>query len=156
MSETPKKIKRRIAPIQVFDEKKEEKLFSPNKWKAEEEKHMKRRGMEGGRSVKYEKHLKGLHDKDYMDKLEKRAVELGYGKAKKPRSVSGSASKKNRIDDGNHGSHGEHLNDFRDYVKEFAKMKSHSKKESVHDYLKRNFDKGLYFSTATKRFRKLK
>lgn len=154
MSVPPKKEKRRIVPIQVFEEEKKE-VESPKKskdrWDRTEERHLKRAGMEGGQSIKYKKHLEALHfDKDYVSNLQKRAVELGYEKEPKRKRTAKKRSEPN-VD---HGSHHEHMGSFKDFVTAFAKMKTHSKGVSMYEYLKRNFEKGLYMSSQTKRWRK--
>lgn len=152
----PKKEKRRIVPIQVVEEEKPTKqvhfgsFTAKGKWDAKAEKHAKRAGMEDGHSVKYQKHLEAVHGKDYVSKLNKRAVELGYEKERKK------PIKKRADDSDDHGSHHEHLSDFKDYIKAFARMKTHSNGVTMYDYLKKNFDKGMYLSAKTKRFRKVK
>ena len=153
MSLPPKKEKRRIVPMQVFEEEKKE-VESPKKmdhWDKKAERHLKRAGMEGGQSTKYKKHLEALHsDKDYLSNLQKRAVELGYEKESKRKRTA----KKRSEPDVDHGDHHEHMGSFKDFVTAFAKMKTHSKGVSMYEYLKRNFEKGLYMSARTKRWRK--
>lgn len=147
----PKKEKRRIVPIQVVEEeKKKEVVQFGDKWDARAAKHARRAGMEDGHSIKYQKHLEAVQGKDYVQELNKRAVELGYEKERKKPA-------KRRVEDGgDHGSHHEHLSDFKDYIKAFARMKTHSKGVSMYDYLKKNFDRGMYLSAKTNRFRKVK
>lgn len=53
-----------------------------------------------------------------------------------------------------HGTHWQHLHSFQEYLIEFCKLKKHNKTQTMYDYLKNNFDKGLYYSTKTKRFRR--
>lgn len=154
MSFPSKKEKRRIVPIQVIDEERKEAEPSQKQdaWERKAERHSKRAGMEGGQSTKYRKHLEAMHtDKDYLAKLHKRAVEKGYEKESKkpPRSRSKHA-------DIDHGTHHEHMGSFKDFVAAFTRMKTHSKGVSMYDYLKRNFDKGLYMSSTTKRWRKMR
>ena len=154
MSLPAKKEKRRIVPIQIFEEEKKE-ADPPEKkdrWERKEERHLKRAGMEGGQSTKYKKHLEAMHsDKDYLAKLQRRAVEMGYEKeSKAPKK----RSKRRTESDIDHGDHHEHMGSFKDFVTAFAKMKTHSKGVSMYEYLKRNFEKGLYMSSRTKRWRK--
>ena len=150
----PKPQKRRIVPIQVADNAPPPPPPSLDKWDRRAEKHVKRAAMEGGRSTKYEKHLKQLHDADYVKRLEKRAVELGYQSERKKRSPSRSGKAAKRPDNRDHGSHHEHLSSLSDYIKAYSRMKTHSKGKSVYDYLKQNFEKGLYYSPLTHRFRR--
>ena len=150
MSQAPIKIKRRIVPTQVIEEESKSPHVKTDKWDKKSDKHIRKAEMEGGQSVKYKKHLEALHDKDYHKKLNERANKLGYSGTSK---ATKSRASKEHVD---HGNHGEHLHDMKEYVKEFVKMKAHSKGVSVYDYLKKQFGKGYYLSSATKRFRKLK
>ena len=149
----PKPQKRRIIPVQVVDAPPPSPV-KKDKWARKAEKHLKRAGMEGGRSVTYEKHLKSVHDPDYHKSVVQRALDLGYERSgKKVSSKSSSKSTKAR-DVREHGSHHEHLSDWSNYIKEFARMKSHSKGVSIYEYLKKQFKNGLYYSPITRRFRK--
>ena len=155
MSLPAKKEKRRIVPTQVFEEEKKKEVEPPQKmdrWDRTEERHLKRAGMEGGQSTKYKKHLEAMHsDKNYIANLQKRAVALGYGKVS---NAPKRQSKKRSEPHVDHGDHHEHMGSFKDFVTAFAKMKTHSKGVSMYEYLKRNFEKGLYMSSQTKRWRK--
>lgn len=132
----PKKVKRRVVPTHYVDD-------IPSSPKGELKKSQW--------STRTQDHFKGLHDKDAIQKIRERAVALGYEKERKPRSKSSSK----RGDNENHGSHQDHLHSFSDYVKHFASMKNHSRGVTLLDYLKKNFDKHLYLSSKTKRFRRV-
>lgn len=134
MSSPVKKEKRRIVPMHIV-ENDEKKVTKP---------------ITSAYSETTQKHFKTLYHKDVEEELRKRAVKLGYEKERKPRS-----HKKKKDSHHDHGTHHEHMDSFSSYIKHFATMKSHSKGVSLYDYLRKNYDKHLYFSSTTKRFRKL-
>ena len=139
MSHSEKPKKRRIVPVQVVEEQKENLKEGP-KW-----------------SETTQRHFKKLYDKDYVQGLHKRAIDLGYEKERKPRKENPKAQKRRKESENvDHGSHRESMHDLKDYVKAFCKMKNHGKHESLYSYLKKKFQAGMYFSSATKRFRKIK
>lgn len=102
----------------------------------------------------YSSFLKGVSAPGYLESLEKRATELGYQKAKKPKKPRASKPKKG-VDPASM-KHAEHLSSFKDYAVEFIKLKKHKKGETLHEHLKKHFDKGEYYNTGTKRFRRVK
>lgn len=134
MSAPAKKEKRRVVPIHIVDE---------------EERKEEKKPLKSAYSETTQNHFKTLYAKDVESQLRERAVKLGYEKARKPRPAS---KKSNHVD---HGSHHEHMDSLSGYIKHFTTMKSHSKGVSLYDYLKKNYDKHLYMSSSTKRFRKV-
>lgn len=121
------KVKRKIAPVLVVEEK--ANLSSAPK-----------------QSVVYEEFLKKASAPSYIADLEERAVKLGYSKAKKARKPR----KPKEV-----GKHAEFLNSFADYALEFLRLHKH-RKETYYSYLKKHFDKGEYYSDKSKRFRKVR
>ena len=138
MSTPAKKVKRRVVPTHIVEDM---ILVTPKK------------KLDSQWSTHYQKHYNSLLEKGAVDKIRKRAVEMGYEKERKARPVT--AKRKDDEDDA-HGSHHEHLSSFSEYVKHFSSMKTHSKGVTLLDYLRKNFDKHMYFSSKTKRFRKSK
>lgn len=136
MSTVAKKEKRRVVPTLVVESS------------APEAKKSSKTALKSEYSERTQNHFKTLYHKDVEEQLRDRAVKLGYEKPRKPRP----ASKKERKD---HGTHHEHMDTFGHYVKHWTTMKVHSKGVTLYDYLRKNYDKHLYLSSATKRFRKL-
>jgi hypothetical protein len=130
-----KKVKRRIVPTQILNDEpvSTKGSLQQNQW-----------------STTTQDHFKALHRKDAVKKIRERAVALGYEKERKERGG------RKGMDDGDHGGHHEHLSDFSEYVLYFVGMRPHSRGVSLLDYLRKNFEKGMYFSSRTKRFRKLR
>lgn len=108
----------------------------------------------GEQSTYFKDHVASLYKKDAVDDLIKRAIKLGYETQKGGDNIRRGIQRRN-VDDA-HGNHHLALTNFNDYVKHFASMKAHSKGVSMLQYLKKNFEKGMYFSTLTKRFRRKK
>ena len=133
----PKKVKRRVVPTQIIDEPASTKgALDKGEW-----------------STRMQDHYKSLHQKDAVQKIRERAVAMGYEKERKPRIRK---SENSRSDNSDHGSHHEHLHSFSEYVKHFASMKNHSKGVTLLDYLRKNYEKNMYLSSKTKRFRRSK
>lgn len=134
MNQSAPKVKKRIVPTQILDD---------------QPKSVKGALQKGEWSTRYADHHKGLYEKDAIEKIRERAVALGYEKARKVRPRS-----KRNDDDGDHGTHKEHLSNFGEYVKYFTSMKPHSKGVSMLDYLRKMYEKHMYLSSKTKRFRR--
>ncbi len=67
--------------------------------------------------------------------------------------IKPSKSKKSHV---GHGTHHEHLNSWPSYVLHYCEMKKINKDQSIYALLKKNYDKGRYYSSKTKRFRNYK
>jgi hypothetical protein len=106
----------------------------------------------GEASTHYKEHVATLYEKDAVDEIVKRAVRLGYETQRGGDNIRRGLQK--RGSDDAHGNHHLALANFNDYVKHFASMKTHSRGVSMLQYLQKNFDKGMYFSSKTKRFRR--
>jgi hypothetical protein len=149
MSQPAKKEKRRIVPMLVVDEK---KSSSPAKAAAVAP---KKKEHDMRPSHLYNDFLEAVHKPGYADYARDRAVQLGYEKARKPVSEEKQAQRKKKKEShAEHGSHYEHMGNINEYIAKWAHMKAHGKGKSVYEYLKQNYDKGLYLSAKSKRFRK--
>jgi hypothetical protein len=133
MSNIPKP-KRKIVPLLIAEDTKAAGNISKDPIK---------------QSVVFKKHLEGLNEKNYINDLETRAVKLGYAKSKtgKPRVIKDKHAK--------HGTHHLYLNDFNQYVVHYCGLVKKNKTATILEYLKKQFDLKRYYSSTTKRFRKL-
>ena len=93
--------------------------------------------------------------KDYLKELEERAVAKGYSKEKKPAKEKKPRKPKSEAANVDHGGHGQYLNDFNEYALELLKLKKHGKNGSLYDYLHKQFSSGKFYSTGSKRFRRV-
>jgi hypothetical protein len=149
MSQPAKNEKRRIVPMLVVDEKKSSSPVKVGVVKKKKEHDLRP-------SHLYDDFLEAVHKPGYADYARDRAVKLGYEKARKPVSAEKQAQqKKKKENHAEHGNHYEYMGNINEYIAKWARMKAHGKGKSVYEYLKQNYDKGLYLSAKSKRFRKV-
>ena len=149
MSAPAKKEKRRIVPTHIADSA----PAAPANIPRSPEKH---KGHDMRPSTYHEEFLKYVTDKHYLKELKQRAIAKGYEKESKKRKITGEKKPRKEKAEKDHGSHFEHLNSLRDYIKEFVKLKSHRKGMTVFEYLEKQFNSGKYYSPTSRRFRKYK
>ena len=115
------------------------------------------------RSVYFESFLQHAANPDYAREVEERAAQLGYeeldaGSKQQPAEKKKKRAPRKPKQEGppvDHGPHGEYLTDFDEYALQWLRLKRYNKEQTLYEWLKGKFDKGQFYSTKSRRFRRL-